>query len=203
MTARDSARAALLLLVLVVNALEGCPVPRVSEARLTSPIGRRDLARWSRMLGVPEDTLKREVLEGSAWAADLQDTLRAPAAPLFAHGHLLQRWSLFSVADPDPWWMHVEGHIDGEWVLLYRPNDPEHAYLEDLFEYRRVRAVWNPGTDGARADYPRFVDWIAREIRARRPDVDAVRVRQLRYHVHLPGEPPNPETSWHFEEVRP
>lgn len=203
--ARDSSRALLLLLALVVNAIEGCPVPRVGEHQLDRPIGRRELVRWSSILDVPETELRAEVLGASAEASAIRDTLRAPSAWFFAHSHTTQQWSLFTIADPDPWWMHVEGRIDGAWVLLYRPNDPEHTFLAELLEYRRVRAIWNPGTDGPRADYPRFVDWIAREVRARRPEIDAVRVRYLRYHVSVPGEPTSDATeatSWHFDEVR-
>lgn len=200
-------RAALVLFVLVGSCVEGLPVPRASPAFLSRPIGRRELTRWSRILrtaGVElgEDELRARVLEVSAELTRLHDRLREPVRPWFELTHGTQRWSLFPVADPDPYWMHVEGRVAGEWTLLYRPNDPDHRLLAERVEYRRVRAVWNPGSTGARADYPRFVDWIAREIFALRPDVDAVRVRHLRYHVSVPGEPPRDETSWHFEEVR-
>lgn len=203
---RATLRAAILLLALVANGVEGCPVPRVAPHQLERPLGQRELVRWASMLGTDEGALRTKVLAASAEASAIHDVLRAPSAPFFAHAHTTQRWSLFPVADPDPWWMHVEGRVDGEWVLLYRPNDAEHALpdpLVELLEYRRVRAIWNPGTGGPRADYPRFVDWLAREIRARRDDVDAVRVRFLRYHVSLPGEPPSDVRTWHFEEVRP
>lgn len=196
-------RAALLLFVVAVSAIQGCPVPRVQPHQLDRPIGQRELARWSRMLGVPPDELREEVLGVSASASGVVDRIGAPFVPFFVLSHTTQRWSLFPIADPDPWWMHVEGRPrDGAWQLLYRPNDPQHPFLAEVLEYRRLRGAWNPGTSGPREPYPRFVDWVAQEIFARRADLHEVRVRVQRYHVHLPHEAPIEETSWHFEERR-
>ena len=200
-------RATLILFALVGSCVEGCPVPRVDSAQLARPVGRRELERWTRILrsaGIDTDeaTLRTEVVELSSELTVMHDRARDPLRPWFELTHTTQRWSLFPIADPDPFWMHVEARTGGEWTLLYRPNDHDHAFLSSVLEYRRVRAVWNPGSSGTRADHPRFVDWIAREIFARREDVDAVRVRYLRYHVSVPGEPLDSETRWMFEEVR-
>ncbi|UJR83587.1 hypothetical protein [Sandaracinus amylolyticus] len=204
---RAHVRAVLILFVLVGSCIEGLPVPRVAPAHLSRPVGRRELERWTRILrgagvDIDEPTLRRHVIDVSSELTVMHDRAREPLRRWFELTHTTQRWSLFPVADPDPYWMHVEARSGGEWTLLYRPNDPDHAFLSSTLEYRRVRAVWNPGSGGTRADHPRFVDWIAREIFARREDVDAVRVRYLRHHVSLPGEPRDPETHWMFEEVR-
>ncbi|MBX3250968.1 MAG: hypothetical protein KF901_27575 [Myxococcales bacterium] len=196
-------RAALLLFVLGVSAIQGCPVPRVQPHQVDRPIGQRELARWSRILGVPAPELRERVLDVSAEASRALDTLGAPFAPFYERTLTTQRWSLFPLADPDPWWMHVEGRrVGGPWELLYRPNDPQHARLADVLEYRRIRGTWNPGATAPRDSYPRFVDWIARELLAQEPELDEIRVRFSRYHINLPHEAPDDTTSWHFEERR-
>jgi hypothetical protein len=195
-------RAGLLLFVLVASCAEGCPASSVTPRQLDRPIGQRELARWSRLLGRDPRALRDDVLTVAGALSDAHAVVRAPFAPLFELTHSSQRWSLFPIADPDPVWMHVEGRVAGEWVLLYRPNDPQHALFADRLEQRRVRAVWNPGSDGLRGDQPRFVDWIAREIFAARPEVDAVRVRYQQLHLSLPHEAPRRETEWRWESVR-
>lgn len=200
-------RAALVLFALVGSCVEGLPVPRTDASYMERAVGRRELTRWRGVLrgagiDVSEEELRDRVLEVSEELGRVHARLRAPVAPFFELTRTLQRWSLFPIADPTAYWMHVEGRVDGEWALLYRPNDPAHRLLAERIEYRRVRAVWNPGSRGMRPDYPRFVDWVAREIFALRGDIDAVRVRHLRYQVSPPSEPPSSEQSWVFEEVR-
>ena len=207
-------RAGLILLAIFVNVAEGCPaVPNIQPHHLQGPIGARELARWGerlRGLGaeLSDEELAEETLAFSAKARELHAEMLEPAWPYFDLVQVHQKWSLFPIADPNPWNMHVEGRVgDGPWFVLYRPlGDTEFMADEPDFvamlRYRRVRAHWNPGTAGPRVDYPRFVDWLATEIFAR-TDVDAMRVRYLRDSVPDPHGVELPEApTWHFEAVR-
>ncbi|HJK93961.1 MAG TPA: hypothetical protein RMH85_29780 [Polyangiaceae bacterium LLY-WYZ-15_(1-7)] len=202
-------RAGLIVLAVAVSLFEGCPVPNVQRRHVERPVGQREVRRWVGVLGAlgvettPEE-LTEDAIAVSEAATRRHRALLAPFAPFFALTQTRQRWSLFPVADPEPWVMHLEGSRDGRaWELLYRPVDPEHVFLRERLEYRRVRAIWNPGTAGPRFDYPRFVDWVARESFAARPELEHVRVRFAKVRVSLPGEPPwEGEPSWHFEERR-
>jgi hypothetical protein len=86
--------------------------------------------------------------------------------------------------------MHVETMHAGEpsWRLRYRPSDPRHDHHADRFEYRRLRACWNPGIGGPRHAYRPFVDWLARDFFRREPRVFAVRVRFSQLHVRDPAD---------------
>lgn len=190
-----------------LNMFQGCPVPNVSDRQLEGVVGHTELMRWTGVLNaigvdVSSDEVAMRAIEISAELGQRHGALVAPFWPWFHHTNTRQRWSLFPVADADPYWMHVETmRAGGRFELAYRPNDPEASLLADLLEYRRVRGTWNPGRE-ARPDYPRFVEFLAKRVFEAQPDTVAIRVRFLRYHVRLPGSPPDDETSWHFEEVR-
>ena len=206
-------RGGLLLLFVLVNFAEGCPlVPNIQAHHLENPIGARELARWGTRLRAwgldwSDEELATRTLAASESAGATHNTLIAPAVPYFRTLGIHQRWSLFPIADPDPWWMHIEGRRAGDWTLLYRPldpldrHDPALDHLISTLEYRRVRAHWNPGTSGPRADYGRFVDWASARICAA-SDLSEVRVRFLRSHVAEPGQSETAEPTWHFEERR-
>lgn len=214
-------RGGMLLLFVLVNVAEGCPlVPNIRAHHLDNPIGARELSRWgTRLRDVgfdwSDEELRSRTLAASESASSTHRAMLTPAAPYFSALGIHQRWSLFPIADPDPWWMHIEGRRHHDWTLLYRPLDPLDRHdplLDDLIpmlEYRRIRGHWNPGTSGARADYGRFVDWVAAKIcvadqGGERPNpLLEVRVRFLRSHIFEPGEDEAVQETWHFEERRP
>ncbi|MFT5353066.1 MAG: hypothetical protein ACI9KE_000263 [Polyangiales bacterium] len=208
-------RGALLILFVLVNFAEGCPlVPNIRAHHLENPIGARELARWgTRLRGLgfelSDEELATRTLAASASASTAHAAMLEPVAPYFHALRIHQRWSLFPIADPDPWWMHIEGRRHNDWTLLYRPLDPlghHDPALDDLIdtlEYRRIRGHWNPGTSGPRADYTRFVDWASSRICAADEDFSEIRVRFLRSHISEPGEDVSVEQTWHFEERRP
>lgn len=213
-------RGGLLLVFVLANFAEGCPlVPSIRPHHLENPIGARELARWGERLrgwGLDwsDEELASRTLASSESAQAAHAALLAPITPYFETLRIHQRWSLFPIADPDPWWMHIEGRRHRDWTLLYRPldpldrQDPVVGELDATLEYRRVRGHWNPGTNGTRADYPRFVDWVSAQIcaadqaRAADAPLQEIRVRFLRSHVSEPGEGEAPAPTWHFEERR-
>ncbi|MEM9860785.1 MAG: hypothetical protein AAF938_04135 [Myxococcota bacterium] len=205
-------RGALIAGAILLCIVEGCPlVPNIRAHHLERPIGQRELARWGERLrgigfDVSNDGLKAQTLAFSESARERHAALLAPVRPVFEFLQIHQKWALFPIADPSPWWMHVEGRqADGTWRLLYRPLGDEAELSESLvarLEYRRVRAHWNPGTSGPRPDYERFVDWLARRVFDDVSDVNAVRVRYLRFGVRRLDGTRDEATSWHFDSVR-
>jgi hypothetical protein len=201
-------RGALLALVLAVQGVTAIPVQEVSAERFERPDRRRTVERWSQRLGrvgvsCSPEALVAAMVTWSGRAARWRSRALAPFRPYFELTQTDQRWGLFLDANATRYRMHVEAREATKgWALRYRPLDPAARALAGELEYRRVRGVWNPRKEATRAPYDHFVDWVARSLFAREPGVTAVRVRMERFHIARPGEPPNPETSWHFIEVR-
>ena len=166
-------RAGLIGLAIVLGLVDGCPVPRngreqrVADQRLGRSVSRV-VARLERV--------RARVLEPIA-----------PAAELFG---LRQRWKLFAGAARRRFRMTIEVRGPGEpWRLVYRPHDEAHDTLAAQITYRRVRGAWNPHTTyGARGGYAPFAGWIADELFARDPRLDAVRVQMERILIGPRGD---------------
>jgi hypothetical protein len=192
---------------------EGAPARPGASAGALKPARRqrgrlRELTRWTERLG--RVGLRRSPDEiaavAAAWTGRL-DRARAqalaPFQPYFDITRTDQRWGLFLEAHAYRYRMHVESQdASGAWTLRYRPLDPAARELASQLEYRRMRAAWNPRSQGTREPYKPFVSWVAKTLFEREPGLRAVRVRMERFQIPRPGEAPDPETSWHFEEVR-
>ena len=200
------ARGALLLSALLINLCQGAPVPSIDAASIDRPSNRARLERYGRLLrsagvSITDDELREKTLEVSSEVNRWHGVIIAPVHPTFHYLQIRQRWSLFAASDTDPWWIHVEGKFRGdeEYQLIWRPMDTSATVEQATLEYRRLRGVWNPGED-VRADQPRFLRFLHRLLFHRYPDLAAIRVRYLRFHVHVPGtEPPNQHQEWGLE----
>lgn len=211
MTKQDHFRAACLAVVILMSLIEGCPlVLRIHSHHLDQPIAARELSRWrDRLAAVGIDMTEAELRERTLKVSEASQNLHAaaltPVRPLFHALQISQRWSLFPVADPNPWWMHIDARHTSdtsEYELVYRPADARFSDHERI-AYRRIRAHWNPGTGGPRYRYPEFVRWVRGEL-----DAEEVRVRFLRHSVRDPKEAAaaetmerttNPNGEWFFE----
>ena len=199
-------RAALLLSALLVGFFQGLPMPQIEAKHIDRPSGRQQLQRWAGRLtelGYPitPDELREKTLETVEEVNAVHAELLAPVMPVFHWTQIRERWSLFAGSDPTPWWIHVEARFHGEeeFRLLWRPMDPEAVVLQPLFEYRRLRGIWNPGGSELRGDHPRFLRFTFNTLFDRFPEIDEVRVRFKRFYVHVPGEPPNDHVEWRWE----
>jgi hypothetical protein len=154
------ARAGLVTLAIVVGLMDGCPIP----PRKSAPDAIRPLVAavgLGRKYGMK------------------------PFRPVGELFRLQQTWKLFPTARTSRHWMWIEARRRGAtaWELLYRPNDPDHALWADRLAYRRIRGNWNPGNKDTRTGYGPFVEWVAGEIFAARPDVDVVRARMEKIEI--------------------
>jgi hypothetical protein len=148
-----AARAALIALAIGLALVDGCPVP------------------------------ERQVVP--AWATGLVDGLqeartvaRKPVAKIATDLDVFQRWILFRGASRKRFRLYVEARAaDGDWQLLYRAGDPEHAAYEDLLKFRRIRGTYNPNGQNARSQYLAFAIWMTRRVLDDHPEFLMARTR--------------------------
>jgi hypothetical protein len=176
-------RAVLITVAILIGLIDGAPIPtpRVME-RL--PPFLRDVSTY----------LQRA-----------QTTLLAPFRPIKDFFAIAQRWSVFSTTGGVRYRMWVEARASSEpsFTLLYRAQDSEHAFLDDMLGYRRVRNVYNPSRAiGAKSTYPAFASWLAREIFEREPRFDEVRVSMERGRILPRGEGFTPFGEFDYVLVR-
>lgn len=151
-----SVRASLITLVMAVGLVAGLPLPSERMRARLSP----------------------ELAELSSAASRAQAFVLRPFSFIGEEFVIMQRWQLFAGASSDRYRIWIEARGAGEpFTLLYRPHDPEHAFLASELEYRRVRGAWNPRGEFAQPGYSAFVSWVARRIFAARPELAETRVR--------------------------
>src|SRR5438045_684954 len=109
------ARAALIALAIALGLVDGCPIPE-----------RKEVPAWAYGLADAADAARTAIRRPVAWIGEDLD--------------ISQRWALFRGASRRRFRIYVEGKAaTGDWQLLYRAGDPEHAEYADLLAYRRVR----------------------------------------------------------------
>ncbi len=181
---RDSwryVRAGLITLVLVLAFVAGWPARIPKLVRAWPPA----LARVALLL----PSLQEKVL-----------TPFAPAAG--ALGITSEDWALFTGTGGTRYRMWIEGRAaSGEWKLLYRAHDPEHAYLGGALEYRRVMNVWNPHHDWISSSYPAFTRWVARRAFRDFRRLRTVRVRMEEVRILPHGAGFEPSGRFAYEEL--
>jgi hypothetical protein len=174
-------RAGLIALLLVLGFVAGWPARMPKLVRGWPP----SLARVALLL----PSLQRKVL-----------TPFAPAAG--ALGITTEDWALFTGTGGTRYRMWLEGRTArGDYELLYRAHDPEHAYLGGSLEYRRVMNIWNPHHDWISSSYPAFTRWAARRVFHERRRFRAVRVRMEQVRILPHGAGFEPSGRFVYEEL--
>lgn len=196
-------RAALLAVVVAVHGFAALPMPRaVSADRAGSAAGKVEVQLWLDVLAslglhpTAAELLSTVNAIGKA-ATGLRQAVLAPAKPLMRITQTGQSWALFAYPDRFPQRLEVHGRATGgDWELLYRALDPDHQVVGPQIRFRRVRGVYDTAASRASAGkvYERFVDHVAAEVFALRPDLDEVQLRMVQFHVALPGETAQPDT---------
>jgi hypothetical protein len=147
-------RALLITFAIVIGLVDGCPLPPVKR--------------------VPKGTVRDTV----SALTRAQKAFGQQFYFIKNNAKIVQRWKLFPFANEDRFRITIEGRKrNEEWALLFRPHDDNADFMNEELVYRRIRGAWNPGSKGARSAYQHFVSWVAREMLARRPDLDEIRVR--------------------------
>ncbi|MBA3463620.1 MAG: hypothetical protein H0T46_26925 [Deltaproteobacteria bacterium] len=144
-------RAGAIALAIVVGLIEGCPLPEPGyEAPWQQPIV--DVVR----------RVQRVVLRPFMW---IQRTLV-----------VTQRWALFQVAARERYRLELQGRRGGDWELMFRAGDPDHAAYAGLLLDERVRGAWNP-TDRTPLQFGPFAQWFLGHVLAEDAELSAARIR--------------------------
>ncbi len=171
------ARAALIALALAFGLIDGCPIPE-----------RRHAPAWA-----------HDLADG---AHEVRRTLRRPVAWIGEELDMSQRWILFRGASRQRYRLHVEGKTaTGDWQLLHRAGDPDHAAYEDLLAYRRVRGTY-AGSQTARSQYRAFATWITLRVLDDHPELAVARTRLERVLIGEGGYTPTGEFTLEHQERR-
>lgn len=160
------------------------------------------IAGWPKVSPRLLERLSPSLAESLARVPELQARLLAPIAPVaHAFGIYSENWALFATTGGTRNRIHVEGRPRGssEFVLLYRVHDPEHRYLAELLEYRRVRNLWNPHRSGLSTGYEPFARWLVERTLREHPEFDAVRIRMQEGKILPRGAGFEPTVRFQFE----
>lgn len=209
-------RAVFIAVFLVIHGIYIFPAPReLKRDELGDPPVVEELDRWYALidgLGLPisRDRFEDEVVTWSARLSGAHRLLKVPFKPMMDLTGTGQGWALFAAPDTHPQRLVIEGRRHGgDWEMLYRRIDPEHALLDPVFRYRRVRGVYDGTSRRAGRTYKYFTRFAARRVFEVRPDLSQVRVVMVRYHTTLPWQDPDPltvrrhERRWKKHEVIP
>jgi hypothetical protein len=173
-----AARAALITLAIAFGLIDGCPIP-----------DRRYVAEWAKEL--------------TDEAYDLRRTLRWPVARIGDELDLQQRWALFRGASPRRFRLYIEGKpATGDWQLLHRAIDADHAEYADLLEFRRVRGTYNPSGQIPRGQYRLFARWMLLRVLDDHPEFVLARTRMERVLIDEDGYTPLGEFTFEHQERR-
>lgn len=134
-----------------------------------------------------------------------RNLLIAPLRKLFELFQFTEEWKLFSAPIRETrFLMSIEARTSEStaWEVLYRPHHPEHAFLDEVLEYRRMRGNWHPTWRGPSPGYEGFVTWVARRIFAAYPAYRAMRVRMEEVELLGEGRGYTPTGRYVHERVR-
>lgn len=203
----DHARAALILVALVVNGVAASPLPKsVKRSQFDTPIAKEELARWVGILGTVGIDITHAELADRSYAigkgfADVRKVLMGPFGGWFRVTGTGQGWGLFTYPDSYPHQLVIEVKERGKWRTVYAGLDDDAAWRRATLAYRRVRGVYDGNTRKPGASYDNFVKWIGAEALADFPAASEVRVGFVRLHSTAPGEPKDPERTAKFQRT--
>jgi len=153
--------------------------PRVRAALITLILFLAFVAGWPRRIPKMVRNWPPVLAAPLLQVPVLQARILAPFAPVAGLlGIASEDFTLFTGTGGTRYrfWLEAQAKTGG-WQLLYRAHDPEHAYLAEPLEYRRVLNLWNPHHDWISDAYPYFARGLARRVFHERPEFRKVRLR--------------------------
>lgn len=178
--------------------------------RWESPLMQRDLADWARQLQALGVTMTTEQLKD--WAKrfnaaymELRERLLWPFELYAEVTGARQGWAMFASPQRHPFELHVDALARGEWRPLYRPHDPNAAFMSDFFSHNRIRKFRGRFARVMKGRaYEQFAAFIARRAFEHDASVERVRVRLYAY-ASLPPERvrvgERPQGTYHHERT--
>lgn len=190
-------RAAILSFFVVFNVLAAIPSPGwVTHHKLSTPTNQAELKRWVGILGdLGIQTEPRELAEwyvgfAGSWMR-ARGWLLTPIDAWMRWTMTSQGWRLFGMPDERPFALSIVAKTPSGDRLLYQSGDFDHEWQAGKLQFRRVRALFNPGNLHAPSTYTAFAKNIAREAFDEVPEATHVVITLLQFRTTLPGEPPD------------
>lgn len=190
---RAELRAAALAVAIFVSFLDALPLsspPRLMHLR--EPAVAEQLQYWAGALGREDyPAFEQDVLRSTRAFAEARQAVLQPTATFRRYTGTGQAWGFFAWPETFPYWIMVEGRVDGgDWELLYEPLNPDADLLNFPLRYRHTRFLF---VDALRMKDPepvvsRMADWVAPRVFERRPDLDEVKVYFRRARTPKPGQ---------------
>ena len=186
-------RAAMIAAVLFSQALAAIPnVPRLQDDALSDSNALTEIDAWRNAFALVG--VKRSREEVFALGIRLTEGLRearktavAPVRPFLKATGTGQGWGLFSFPDQRPSRLEIAVDRGAGWETIYADLDTQRAYRAELFAYRRVRAVYNPGRKPPPAYRP-FSAWLADRVFEDVAGATAVRIGFRKRHRVVAGQ---------------
>lgn len=194
-----------MLVVLIAFAVIGAyPTPGdITEEKLREGVAKTELARWVkrvRSLGFDTDAdrLGRVYVAFATAVNRGRDLILSPITPLLELTGTHQGWRLFAMPNERPHVLRVYGERKGKRRLLYETWSSERDFLKATIEFRRVRALYNPTSQGTPNTYEGFARRLSERVFEQKPELEAVTILLERRHTTLPGVPPDPKREERF-----
>jgi hypothetical protein len=197
-------RAGLLGLLVAWNVLGAYPTPGdVTEEKLKEGVAKKELDRWVRRLrSFGFDTDHERLGRGYAGLANGVNAVRnfvmAPIQPVMDFTGTQQGWRLFSLPNERPHVLRVTGERRGKKRVLYETWSESRTFLGETLEFRRVRALYNPSSQGPPNTYDAFARRLSERVFEQKPELDSVTVLLEQRRTTLPGEPEDPKREERF-----
>jgi hypothetical protein len=133
----------------------------------------------------------------------VRDFVMAPMMPIMDVTGTQQGWRLFALPNERPHVLRVVGERNGKRRVLYETWNPARQYLADTFEFRRVRALYNPSSVGPPNTYDAFCRRLSERVFEDKPELDSLTVLLEQRHTTLPGEPVDLKREERFVQTFP
>jgi hypothetical protein len=206
---RKKLRAIILCVLIAFNVVGAYPTPgNVTEEKLREGTAKSEVARWvKRLQAFGVDTDAEEVGRFYAGFAQglnrVRDVLMSPVTPFMDLTGTQQGWRLFSLPNERPHVLRVVGERKGKRRVLYETWSDSKTLLAETLEFRRVRALYNPSSQGPPNTYDAFARRLSERVFELRPELDSVTVLLEQRHTTLPGERKDPKREERFVHVFP
>ena len=206
---RKKLRALILCVLIGFNVVGAYPTPgNVTEEKLREGTAKNEVARWvKRLRAFGVDTDAEEV--GRVYAGFAQglnrvrDVVMAPVTPIMDLTGTQQGWRLFSLPNERPHLLRVVGERKGKRRVLYETWSDSKTLLAETLEFRRIRALYNPSSQGPPNTYDAFARRLSERVFELEPELDKVTILLEQRHTTLPGEPKDRKREERFVHVFP
>lgn len=202
-------RAIILCILIAFNVVGAYPTPgNITEEKLKEGTAKNEVARWVKRLrsfGVETDADQvRRVYAGFAQGLNrVRDVVMSPLTPFMDFTGTQQGWRLFSLPNERPHVLRVIGEREGKRRVLYETWSDSKTLLAETLEFRRIRALYNPSSQGPPNTYDAFARRLSERVFDLEPELDSVTILLEQRRTTLPGQKKDSKREERFVQVFP